>query len=83
MRAGERVSGRYKIIKKIGTGGMANVYLAEDLILEREVAVKMMSLDFQDDQQNLRRFQREALSTTELDYPNIVNIYDRELDDSF
>lgn len=76
MRAGERVSGRYKIIKKIGTGGMANVYLAEDLILEREVAVKMMSLDFQDDQQNLRRFQREALSTTELDHPNIVNIYD-------
>lgn len=76
MRAGERVSGRYKIIKKIGTGGMANVYLAEDLILEREVAVKMMSLDFQEDEQNLRRFQREALSTTELDHPNIVNIYD-------
>ena len=76
MRTGERVSGRYKIIKKIGSGGMANVYLAEDLILERKVAVKMMALDFQEDEQNLRRFQREALSTTELDHPNIVNIYD-------
>lgn len=76
MNHGERVSGRYKIIKKIGSGGMANVYLAEDLILEREVAVKMMSLDFQEDRNNLRRFQREALSTTELIHPNIVNIYD-------
>lgn len=78
MDIGERISGRYKIIKKIGSGGMANVYLAEDLILEREVAVKMMSLNFQEDEEkdNLRRFQREALSTTELNHPNIVNIYD-------
>lgn len=76
MRVGDHVSGRYKIIGKIGTGGMANVYLAEDLILERKVAVKMMSLDFHEDEQSLRRFQREALSTTELDHPNIVNIYD-------
>lgn len=76
MKSGERVSGRYKIIRKIGSGGMANVYLAEDLILEREVAVKMMSLDFHDDQSSYRRFQREALSTTELIHPNIVNIYD-------
>lgn len=76
MRIGDHVSGRYKIMDKIGSGGMANVYLAEDLILERQVAVKMMSLDFQEDEQNLRRFQREALSTTELDHPNIVNIYD-------
>lgn len=76
MNQGERVSGRYKIIKKIGAGGMANVYLATDLILEREVAVKMMSLDFQEDKDSLRRFQREALSTTELTHSNIVNIYD-------
>lgn len=76
MNIGERVSGRYKIIDKVGSGGMANVYLAEDLILEREVAVKMMALDFQDDQSNYRRFQREAASTTELIHPNIVNVYD-------
>lgn len=78
MDTGERISGRYKIIRKIGSGGMANVYLAQDLILEREVAVKMMSLSFQEDEEkdNLRRFQREALSTTELIHPNIVNIYD-------
>ena len=78
MKIGERISGRYKIIKKIGSGGMANVYLAEDLILDREVAVKMLSLNFQEDEakDNLRRFQREALSTTELTHPNIVNIYD-------
>lgn len=76
MYIGKIISERYKIIKKIGTGGMANVYLAKDLILEREVAVKMMSLNFQEDEKNLRRFQREALSTTELDHPNIVNIYD-------
>lgn len=76
MNRGERVSGRYKIIEKIGSGGMANVYRALDLILEREVAVKMMSLDFQNDKDSLRRFQREALSTTELTHPNIVSIYD-------
>ena len=76
MNRGERVSGRYKIIEKIGSGGMANVYRAMDLILEREVAVKMMSLDFQNDKDSLRRFQREALSTTELTHPNIVSIYD-------
>lgn len=76
MNIGERISGRYKIINKIGSGGMANVYLAEDLILEREVAVKMLSLDFHGDESSYRRFQREALSTTELTHPNIVNIYD-------
>lgn len=76
MNVGERISGRYKILGKVGAGGMANVYLAKDLILEREVAVKMMALDFQNDESSYRRFQREALSTTELTHPNIVNIYD-------
>lgn len=76
MNIGDRISGRYKIIDKIGSGGMANVYLATDLILERKVAVKMVALDFQEDKDSLRRFRREALSATELSHPNIVNIYD-------
>lgn len=71
-----RISGRYEILKKIGSGGMANVYLANDLILERKVAIKLLAFDFTDDQESLRRFRREALSTTELIHPNIVNIYD-------
>lgn len=76
MRPGRRISGRYQVIRKIGSGGMANVYLAKDLILEREVAVKILALNFQEDEENLRRFHREAMSTTELVHPNIVNIYD-------
>src|SRR5690554_5713455 len=76
MKIGDRVSGRYKLIEKIGSGGMANVYLATDLILERNVAVKLLSFNFREDQDSLRRFQREALATTELTHPNIVNIFD-------
>lgn len=76
MKKGDRVNERYKILHKIGSGGMANVYLAEDLILEREVAVKMMALDFRNDKDSLRRFQREAMATVELSHPNLVNIYD-------
>lgn len=76
MRPGERISGRYEILRKIGSGGMANVYLTKDLILEREVAIKVLALNFQEDEESLRRFHREALATTELVHPNIVNIYD-------
>ena len=50
----------------IGSGGMANVYLAHDLILDRDVAVKVLRFDFQNDQAAIRRFQREALAATEL-----------------
>lgn len=76
MEAGERINGRYKIIKIIGSGGMAKVYLARDLILERDVAVKLMAYDFHNDENSIRRFKREALSTTELVHPSIVNIFD-------
>lgn len=78
MEAGERIAGRYKIIRTIGKGGMAKVYLARDLILDRDVAVKLMAYDFHNDEDSIRRFKREALSTTELVHPNIVNIYDVE-----
>lgn len=67
---------RYKLIKTLGEGGMANVYLAHDLILDRDVAVKVLRLDLQNDPDAARRFQREAMATSELVHPNIVSIYD-------
>ena len=60
----------------IGGGGMANVYLAHDMILDRDVAVKMLRLDFANDDEFIRRFHREAQSATSLAHPNIVSIYD-------
>ncbi len=76
VNKGERIGNRYKLIEPIGSGGMANVYLAHDLILDRDVAIKVMRYDFRDDQNNIRRFKREALATTEMNHPNIVTIYD-------
>ncbi|MDQ1146754.1 serine/threonine protein kinase [Bacillus sp. SORGH_AS 510] len=76
MMIGKRLSGRYKILDMVGGGGMANVYLAHDMILDRDVAVKMLRLDFANDEEFIRRFRREAQSATSLAHPNIVNIYD-------
>src|SRR3954470_19855081 len=76
MLIGKRLSGRYKIVKMVGGGGMANVYLAHDMILDRDVAVKMLRLDFANDDEFIRRFHREAQSATSLAHPNIVTIYD-------
>ncbi|OCA85492.1 serine/threonine protein kinase [Bacillus sp. FJAT-27225] len=76
MMIGKRISGRYKILDAIGGGGMANVYLAHDMILDRNVAVKMLRLDFANDEEFIRRFHREAQSATSLVHPNIVSIYD-------
>lgn len=76
IEVGRKLNGRYLILGTIGSGGMANVYLAKDLILDREVAVKVLRFDFQNDQSAIRRFQREALAATELVHPNIVAVYD-------
>lgn len=76
IEIGRTISERYQIIGNIGSGGMANVYLAHDLILNRRVAVKVLRYDFRDDQNAKRRFQREALAATELVHPNIVGVYD-------
>lgn len=76
MLIGKRINGRYKILDMIGGGGMANVYLAHDMILDRDVAVKMLRLDLTNDEEFIRRFHREAQSATSLNHPNIVNIYD-------
>lgn len=73
---GKRVSGRYKLLEIIGDGGMAIVYRAKDLILDRDVAVKVLRSEFNKDEDFIRRFKREAESATSLDHPNIVSIYD-------
>ena len=73
---GQRINDRYEIEKLIGEGGMANVYLARDTILDRRVAVKVLRGDLAGDEKFVRRFQREALSASSLSHPNIVEIYD-------
>ncbi|MEF7561862.1 Stk1 family PASTA domain-containing Ser/Thr kinase [Bacillus infantis] len=82
MLIGKRISGRYKILDMIGGGGMANVYLAHDMILDRDVAVKILRLDFAENDEFIRRFHREAQSATSLAHPNIVSIYDVGEEDS-
>ena len=73
---GQKINDRYEIVKLIGEGGMANVYLAYDTILERKVAVKVLRGDLADDEKFVRRFQREALSASSLSHQNIVEMYD-------
>lgn len=78
---GQLINDRYEILKLIGEGGMANVYLARDTILDRRVAVKVLRGDLAGDEKFVRRFQREALSASSLSHPNIVEIYDVGEDD--
>lgn len=73
---GQKISDRYQIVKSIGEGGMANVYLAFDTILERNVAIKILRGDLATDEKFVRRFQREALAASSLTHQNIVEVYD-------
>ena len=73
---GQLINDRYEIIRAIGEGGMANVYLALDTILDRKVAVKILRGDLAEDEKFVRRFQREAISASSLNDPNIVEVYD-------
>lgn len=73
---GQKINERYEIIRSIGEGGMANVYLAHDIILDRDVAIKVLRGDLAGDEKFVRRFQREALSASSLSHPNIVEMYD-------
>lgn len=75
---GQIIGGRYEIVKSIGEGGMANVYLANDKILDRKVAIKVLRGDLANDEKFIRRFQREAQSVANLSHPNIVEVYDVE-----
>lgn len=78
---GQKINNRYQITRMIGEGGMANVYLAHDLILDREVAVKVLRGDLAEDEKFVRRFQREAVAASSLSHPNIVEMYDVGEDD--
>ena len=69
--------GRYLIIRKLGSGGMANVYLASDQELGRRVAIKILDDRHARDEQFVERFRREAQNAAGLSHPNIVSIYDR------
>ena len=76
INKGQKINDRYEVIRSIGEGGMANVYLAYDTILDRNVAVKVLRGDLSGDEKFVRRFQREALSASSLAHPNIVEMYD-------
>ncbi len=73
---GQKINDRYQIVRTIGEGGMANVYLGYDTILDRNVAIKVLRGDLSTDEKFVRRFQREALSASSLSHPNIVEMYD-------
>ena len=70
------LNGRYEIIRPIGYGGMAEVFLAHDQLLDRNVAVKMLRDQFLEDNELLEQFRREAKSAARLVHPYIINIYD-------
>src|SRR5882757_7553517 len=72
---------RYELGEEIGRGGMAEVYLAHDRLLDRNVAVKVLSDGFASDPTNFERFRREAQSAAGLNHPNIVAVYDWGEDD--
>ena len=77
IQIGKIFAGRYRIVKQIGRGGMADVYLAKDLILDgEEVAVKVLRTNYQTDPIAVARFQREARAMADLDHPHIVRITD-------
>ena len=76
-RKGTMVDERYRLDRKIGTGGMADVWLAEDTELDRNVAIKLLHDRFAQDKEFVQRFQREAQSAAGLQHPNVVGVFDR------
>jgi len=72
----EMIAKRYLVVRSIGSGGMADVYLGIDTILKREVAIKVLRGELAQDPVSLKRFQREAMAITRVSHPNIVEVYD-------
>jgi serine/threonine-protein kinase len=73
---GQVIAGRYRVLRRLGVGGMADVYLAEDATLGRRVAVKVLLKRYAGDEQFVERFRREAQAAARINHPHIVNIYD-------
>src|ERR671920_1259538 len=71
------IDGRYRVLNRIGSGGMADVYCAEDLQLGRKVALKLLYRRFAEDQEFVERFRREASAAAGLQHPNVVQGFDR------
>jgi serine/threonine-protein kinase len=81
---GSLVDGRYRVLRKIGSGGMADVWLAEDAHLQRQVALKVLHSRFAQDREFVERFRREAESAAGLHHPNVVAVFDRgEVDGTY
>ncbi|MCX7971113.1 MAG: Stk1 family PASTA domain-containing Ser/Thr kinase [Negativicutes bacterium] len=76
MRENHVLAGRYQLLEKIGSGGMADVFHAHDLVLKRDVAIKILKNQFTDDAQFVNRFRQEAQAAARLNHPHIVAIYD-------
>ena len=70
------IAGRYRVVKKLGQGGMGSIYLAHDDMLERDVAIKMLDARQMDSAAAAERFLREARSVARLAHPNIMTLYD-------
>ena len=77
VREGMEVDGRYRILSRIGSGGMADVWLAEDTHLQRRVALKVLHNRFAQDREFVERFRREAEAAAGLQHPNVVGVFDR------
>ena len=75
---GRKILGRYKIVERIGSGGMGVVWKANDLVLDRYVALKILRPEMSEDDDFVSRFRREAKAAASLSHPNIVSIYDVE-----
>ncbi len=77
FEAGQEVDGRYRLLARAGSGGMADVWVADDTMLQRRVALKFLHERFSQDQQFVERFRREASAAGGLQHPNVVGVYDR------
>ena len=75
--SGTIIDGRYRVLHRLGAGGMADVYLAQDEQLDREIALKLLHRRFAEDPGFVERFRREAQAAASLQHPNVVSVFDR------